>query len=515
VLARSVDDDADVSLRHRARVRLRHGASDTSASPRQPNSNETESRVGCVLADVSLAPARRPNTALVVTDETERGGGPGQLALVTIFFVGLWITLLFWWTASGAIPVHTSADRFNTIGRLTGLIGTYLLLWQLLLLARFPWLERAFGMERLIWLHRWNAYLAVTLIGVHVVTQTIGYALDQKDTILGQLGDFIAHYEGVLPAIAATGLLVVVTVLSIGVARARMSYQTWYFIHLYSYLAIALAFAHQILTGADFIENTLFTVYWWLLYALVIAAIATHRIVRPIVGSLRHGFHVARVEREASGSVSIYIGGNDLDEFHFEPGQFAIWRFLDARRWWEAHPFSLSATPNGEYLRFTVKRTGDFGEHAASIRVGTPVLVEGPFGRFTRRSCLRDKALLIAGGIGITPIRALAEELARDKVNVCVLYRCTRDDEVAFRAELASLVKAYGIRVEYLLSDRSLNGRTGGEWLEAKNLQTLVPDVSKRDIFVCGPLGMTAKVKRSLHQIGVSPFQIHTEAFQF
>lgn len=435
--------------------------------------------------------------------------------MVVVFFVGLWAVLFFWWRASGAIPVKTTADRLNTIGRITALIGTYLLLWQLLLMSRFTWLERAFGMERLIWLHRWNAYLAVTLLSVHAVTQTVGYSLDNGLSWLGQIGDFIAHYEGLLPAIVALLLLFAVTGTSIAIVRAGLAYQTWYFVHLYAYLGVALAFAHEVATGADFINNPLFTVYWWVLYALVAAALLIHRVARPIARSLRHGFHVARVEREASGAVSIYIGGQDLADFQFEPGQFAIWRFLDARRWWEAHPFTLSATPNDEYLRLTVKKSGDFSAHAASIRVGTPVLVEGPFGRFTRRSCNRSRALLIAGGIGITPIRALAQDLATDGVDVCVLYRCRRDGEVAFREELDEISRRHGVRVEYLLSDRPLRGRRGGEWLEPNNLRTLVPDLGERDVFVCGPVGLTAKVKRSLDVLGLSPFQIHTEAFRF
>ena len=447
--------------------------------------------------------------------DDEREDGPGQVWLIVIFFVGLWAVLLFWWRASGEVPVRTNADRLNTLGRVTALVGTYLLLWQLVLMARFPWLERAFGMERLIWLHRWNAYLAVGLIGAHVVLTTLGYALDSGASILGQLGDFIQHYEGVLPAIVATVLLVVVTVLSIGLVRGTMSYPTWYFIHLYAYLAVALAYVHQTATGADFIDNIPFSLFWLALYAIVIASVVIYRVLRPIVQSVRHGFHVARVTRESSGSVSIYIGGRDLDRFAFEPGQFAIWRFLDPHRWWEAHPFTFSATPNGENLRLTVKRTGDFSEHAAAIRIGTPVLVEGPFGRFTRRSCTRGKALLVAGGIGITPIRSLAEDLARDDVDIVVLYRCTRENELAFRGELDSLAKAKHVRVEYLLSDRPLRGRTGAEWLQANNLVTLVPDIRDRDIFVCGPLGMTAKVKRALFQVGLSPLQIHTEAFRF
>lgn len=461
------------------------------------------------------SPRPGASARLVIPDETDRGNGPGQIWMVVLFFIGLWSVLVFWWFASGEVPVKTTADQLNTIGRLTALVGTYLLLWQLLFMARIPWLERAFGMERLIWLHRWNAYLAIALISVHAITQTVGYQLDTGLATLAQLGDFIEHYEGVLPAIAGFALLIAVTVLSIGIARSRVSYEAWYFVHLYAYLAVALAFIHQVATGADFINNALFTAFWWTLNALVIVSLVIYRVADPVSRYLRHGFRVARVEREATGAVSIYVEGRDLHGFRFEPGQFAIWRFLDARRWWEAHPFSLSATPNGEYLRLTIKRTGDFGEHAAAIRPGTRVIVEGPFGRFTRRSCNRASALLIAGGIGVTPIRALAQDLADDGVNVCLLYRCSHEGEVAFRRELDELVAAHGVRVEYLISDRPHRGRRGAEWLEPNNLRTLVPDIAERDIFVCGPRGMTAKVKNTLERLGISPWQIHTEAFQF
>jgi predicted ferric reductase len=452
---------------------------------------------------------------LVIPEETDAPGRAGPLSIGAVFLVGLATVLLFWWLASGAVPVKTLADWLNTVGRLTALIGTYLLLWQLVLLARLPWLERAFGMDRLVWLHRWNAYVALVLITVHVVAQTIGYQLDDNFSTMRQLGDFIEHYEGLLPAIAGFVLLIVVTVLSIEIARRRLAYETWYFVHLYSYLGVALAFSHQLATGADFINNTTFTAYWWALYALLFGALAVYRIAVPVWRYTRHGFRVHRVEREATGAVSIYVTGRDLDRFRFEPGQFAIWRFLDARRWWEAHPFSMSATPNGEYLRLTVKRTGDFGAHVAAVRTGTRVLVEGPFGRFTRRSCLRSKALLIAGGIGITPIRALAEDLARDEVAVTILYRCRNESDVAFRKELDDLVKQHGVRVEYLISNKRLRGRLGGEWLEAPNLRTLVSDIAEREIFVCGPIGMADKVKESLGILEIPSTQVHVEAFRF
>lgn len=452
---------------------------------------------------------------LVIPEETDAPSGPGPLSLLAAFLVGLSAVLVFWWLASGDVPVKTFADWLNTIGRLTALIGTYLLLWQLVLLARLPWVERAFGMDRLVWIHRWNAYVALSLIAVHVVAQTIGYQLDDGFSTMRQIGDFIEHYEGLLPAIAGFVLLIVVTILSIEIARRHLAYETWYFVHLYSYLGVALAFSHQLATGADFINNPAFTAYWWALYALVFGALAVYRIAVPVWRYARHGFRVDRIEREATGAVSIYVTGHDLDRFRFEPGQFAIWRFLDARRWWEAHPFSMSATPNGEYLRLTVKRTGDFGAHVGALRAGTRVLVEGPFGRFTRRSCLRSKALLVAGGIGITPIRALAEDLGRDGIAVTILYRCRNESDVAFRKELDDLAKAYAVRIEYLISNKKLRGRPGGDWLEAPNLRTLVPDIAEREIYVCGPIGMADKVKDALGSLEVPPAQVHMEAFRF
>src|SRR4029079_3235600 len=171
-----------------------------------------------VRASGTTSPRPGASARLLVPDETERSGGPGQVWMVLLFFSGLWVVLAFWWLATGEVPVKTTADELNTIGRLTALVGTYLLLWQLLFMARIPWLERAFGMERLVWLHRWNAYLRIGLISVHAGAQTVWFQLGTGFSMLAQLVDFIAHYEGVLPAIAGYLLLIAVTVLSVGVA---------------------------------------------------------------------------------------------------------------------------------------------------------------------------------------------------------------------------------------------------------------------------------------------------------
>jgi predicted ferric reductase len=422
--------------------------------------------------------------------------------------------LAFWWVSTGALPVRSPGDVLNAAGRVTGLLGTYLALWQLLLMTRQPWLDAAFGLDRLAVLHHWNGFLALGLLVAHAVFQTLGYQLIDGLGTVAQLSDFVTAYDGVLPAIAGLLLLVLVVAISIALARRQLAYETWYFVHLYTYLGIALAFGHELAVGADFIANRAFVLYWWALYAAVAACLLGFRVALPMARFHRHRFHVARIQREAPGVVSIYVGGRDLERLPTAAGQFMLWRFLDRQRWWQAHPFSLSLPPGSQHLRLTVKRIGDFTGRIATLSPGTPVLVEGPFGSFTERSCARQRALLVAGGVGITPLRPLAERLAARGVDVCLLYRCRRDQDVIFRQELDWLASAPNVHVEYLVSQRRGGGRRGAEPLRASELRRLVPDVADREVYVCGPPGMRRTVMDGLDRLGVPREQRHTEAFR-
>jgi predicted ferric reductase len=399
------------------------------------------------------------------------------------------------------------------LGRVTGLVGTYLVLWQLLFMARLPWLERAFGLERMAVLHKWNGYVVIVLLVAHAVFQTLGYQLGDGKNVAAQLGDFITSYDGLLAAIVSLGLFIIVVVASITIAARHLAYETWYFIHLYAYLAVVLAFSHQLATGVDFAGNPAFVWYWCFLYGVVGASILLYRVIGPLATYRRHRFRVQSVEREARGVFSVYISGRDLDQFEAEAGQFAIWRFLDRTRWWQAHPFSISAIPDGRRLRITVKNIGDFTSGVHTLKPGTPILIDGPFGKFTERPANR-KVLLIAGGIGITPIRPLAEEMAADGFDVRVLYRAHSEGHLVFRKEMDALTANLGVRVDYLVTQAGSNRSSRAAWFSPANLGRLVPDIADRVVYVCGPTGMMAAVRASLDALGVPSDQVRTEAFR-
>ena len=409
-----------------------------------------------------------------------------------------------WWRQGGLGDMDDLAGTLTSLGRVTGLLGAFLALVELLLLARVPVVDML-GLDRVGAWHRWNGTACLALIAAHTVLVTAGYAVADDAGVLDETGDLLSDYSGVLLATIALGLLIAVVATSVVAVRRRLGYRTWHALHVLAYVAVALAFSHQLATGQEFQRQPVARAYWWALYAATLAAILGSRVVVPLARSLRHGLRVERVVREAPGVVSIEIGGRDLDRLPALSGQFLQWRFLARGHWMEAHPFSLSAAPGGQRLRITVKELGDYTARLGELPAGTRVIVEGPYGRLTRAARRRPRAVLIAGGVGIAPIRALLEDMPGE---IAVIYRAGREDDLLFRDELDELSARRGAPVHYVIGERG-----GDSLLSSTHLCELVPDIADRDVYVCGPVSMTEATRASLRGAGVPARQIVSEAF--
>ncbi len=423
------------------------------------------------------------------------------------------ILIVWLWVHGGNLKSGQSAGEWLTsIARITGLLGAYLALLEVLLLARLPWLERLIGFDRLTVWHRWNGHACLYLVLAHTVLSVWGYALMDKVSIPSEVSTMLGGgiYPGMITATVGTALFIAVTVSSVVVVKRRLRYEAWYAVHLTAYAAIALAWFHQIPTGNELVLDRIAADYWRALYLVALGLVLGFRLGVPIVKALRFRLRVAEVAEEADGVVSLVITGRGLDRLNAQAGQFFLWRFLDRRRWWSAHPFSLSAAPDGRSLRITAKALGDFTGGMADIRPGTRVIAEGPFGVFTEAARRREKVILIAGGIGITPIRALMEEMPGD---VVVVYRVVTEDDVIFRDELAELARERGIRLLVVAGDHAT--AEGARLLSPEHLHELVPDIAERQAYVCGPPAMTDFLERNARDAGVRARLIHTEKFAY
>ncbi|MCY7401477.1 MAG: ferric reductase-like transmembrane domain-containing protein [Nocardioides sp.] len=456
----------------------------------------TPSRPAPPSRPAAAAPDRRGRRTL-----SERG-------LVVAVVGGALAVMGLWWYDATAMA--GLGDWLTAAGRLTGLLGGYTVAVVLLLMSRAPWIEHGLGSDRLARWHAMGGRYLISLLTAHALLLTWGYALNAHAGVLAETKVMLFVVPDVLLATVGFGLLLLVGLVSARKVRSRVSYETWYLLHLLTYVAVGLSFLHVLSAGAD-IQTGWAKAVWIALYAAVGATLLWYRWLVPVRDALRHHLRVATVVDEGPGVVSITVSGTDLHRLGARPGQFFRWRFLTPSGWWQSHPFSLSAMPTAQELRITVKDLGDHSRDLQALRPGTRVIAEGPYGAFTPARRRGHGVLLLAGGIGITPLRTMLQNLGPDAGPVTLVYRAGHLGELIFAAELESLAMAAHVDVHYALGAP----RGEGDILVDRRLEQLIADVAIRDAFVCGPPRFMDAARDSLLRCGVPARHIHSEQFTF
>ncbi|MEV5505484.1 ferredoxin reductase family protein [Streptomyces orinoci] len=429
------------------------------------------------------------------------------LAAQTLIWAGAAGVTGLWW--SDTTSVVGTAGWLTGAGRITGLLAGYSCAVLLALMARVPAVDRGVGTDRLARWHAAGGRYTVGLALAHTLLIILGYSRTTRSGLVHQTTTLVLDYPEMLKGTIGFLLLVATGVISARAARRRLGYETWHYLHWATYLAVFLAFGHQLADGADFVGNQKAQLAWYALYLGVAALLLWYRFILPVRRGLRHRLRVAGVRPEAPGVVSVYLTGEGLDQLAAEPGQFFRWRFLTRGLWWTANPYSLSAPARPDLLRITVKAAGTHSAAVARLAPGTRVWAEGPYGAFTAAARRGErKTLLLGGGVGITPLRALFETLPGE---VTLLYRARRAEDLALRGELEAIAAARGARVHY-----AVDGPAGQAVpLTARSLQRLVPDLAEHEVYLCGPPGMTEAALRALRRAGVPGRRIHHESFAF
>ncbi|MEU5637233.1 ferric reductase-like transmembrane domain-containing protein [Streptomyces rishiriensis] len=440
------------------------------------------------VAPAPPAPARSP-------------AGP----VLGVLWGGAAAVVALWWHDTGSVV--GTAGWLTGAGRIAGLLCGYACAALVALMARVPLLEQRIGSDRVARWHARAGRYTVCLLVAHILLILCGYAAQDRSSPVHEAVTVVLDYPEMLKATAGTIVLFAVGLVSARAVRRRVSHEFWYYVHLLTYAAVFLSFGHQLALGSDFVGSGPAQAAWYALYLGTAALVVWFRILAPVRLNLRHRLRVDSVHREAPGVYSVVVRGRRLDEMGARPGQFLRWRFLTEGMRGTSTPYSLSAPPRPDLLRITVKALGDHSAAVALLRPGTRVWAEGPYGALTAERRTAHRSLLIAGGVGVTPLRALFETLPGD---VTLLYRARTAEDLALGAELEAVARWRGAKVLY-----ALNGPHGRRPdLTAAALRAAVPDLDAHDVYLCGPHGFARDVYEALRAAGVADRRIHHESFE-
>jgi predicted ferric reductase len=424
--------------------------------------------------------------------------------------IGLGLTLALQATTMRVSDINSVYSVIASLSRLAALTGSYFAIVGIFFVARIPAVERGVGHDRLVAWHRKLGPWSLYLILLHVLFIVLSFAGQDHIPLYKEMWTFLQTFPWMWPALAGFILMMLAGVTSYRKARAKMSYETWWIIHIYTYVAIAASFMHQVLNGQMFINHPLNRLYWTALYVLMAAAVVIYRFGIPLVRSLRHNLVVEKVVVEAPGLISVIMRGRNLKGLSAEGGQFFGWRFLTRGHFLMSHPYSLSAAPTDNHLRITIKDLGDHSRATRHIKPGTRVFVEGPYGAFTAGRATQPYLVMIGGGVGITPIRALMDEF-KNGVQMDVFYRVSKKEELILKDELDYLdAQSNGmIRIHYMVGSRK-------EFpMDAQFIKSYAPRVADSDIYICGPEALVETVRKAAEDLGVPKNRFHDEDFAF
>lgn len=203
--------------------------------------------------------------------------------------------------------------------------------------------------------------------------------------------------------------------------------------------------------------------------------------------------------------------------FRFAPVQFCGLE-LTTRGGQIEYPMSLACSPTRSYLEFGARvSTSPWKEAFTSLQPGDVAEVDGAYGHFLLEET--SPAVFVAGGIGITPLKGMAE-YATDRqlpIDVRLIYSNRNEEEIAYRSELESLAEENPrFRVYHTLTrappESTWAGRRGR--IAPSLLREASRDLSEPVFYVCGAPAMVEGSVRDLQGLGVNPDRIRYEVFR-
>jgi predicted ferric reductase len=399
------------------------------------------------------------------------------------------------------------------VALVSSLIAYPMLALQPVLSARLKWLDRLFGLDKILVFHKAMAVVSGVLVLIHPTA----LALNLMDPFI-----ITSLYAPWYIQFGKLGLLILLCLLFTSLLRraVHLTYERWRWLHnLLALLLLAVGIIHALLSGRD-MSSALLQAIFFALLALGIGSYAVHKVIGP-ARRKKHPFHVSDIAREniRVWTVTFKPSPSAAPMRHL-PGQFQFITPHGGELREEEHPFTISScTTESGHHSSTIKESGDFTSYIGRIRPGDWVAVQGPFGRFSYLLHPRETDLVfIAGGIGVTPFMSMLRHMASTarETPVLLLYANRTEEDIAFAQELDRLArgKTPGLSVVHVLESPpegwgQETGRITGDVLE----RNLDGGIRNKAFYICGPPPMMRSVIDILRHLRVPRRRVHWERF--
>jgi predicted ferric reductase len=427
--------------------------------------------------------------------------------IVYLFFI---LAPLF---ALMAGPLPPTRDFWTEFTVALGYSGLAMMGLQVGLTARFRYVTEPWGEDVIYHFHRQISLIALGLIVAHAVILTAG-----RPEMLAPLNMLQAPWSARF-AIVSIAALIALVVAALWRVRLKIGYEAWHLSHIVlAVVAIAAGIAHMVGSGF-YLDAPWKRVLWIALTIFWIGLLLYVRIVKPLF-MLRRPYRVAELRQERGDSWTLAMQPDGHSGFRYRPGQFGWLTVFGSPFKITGHPFSFSssaAVADGR-VEMTIRNLGDFTSTIGTVPVGQRVYLDGPYGAFTIDRNPADMHVLIAGGVGITPMMSILRTLADrgDPRPVILLYGSRDWDSITFREELEALTPRLRLTVVHVLSNPA-EGWTGERgFINAELFQRhLPPPFADHEYFICGPDVMMDAIEIALGTLDVPLSKYHSERYSF
>jgi predicted ferric reductase len=439
-------------------------------------------------------------------------GAQGAFALRSGAWIAVYLLVVLAPLFALLLGQHPPARGFGTeFSAAIGYAGLAMMGLQFGLTARFRFVTRPWGEDVIYHFHRQISLVAVALVLAHPL---ILFWL--RPERLALLNVVTAPWRARFASASVYALLALVVV-SLWRVKLRIRYETWHAAHLLLALVAIWAGLLHAIGWAFYLDSPLKYGLWVAIVVFWIGLLLYTRLVRPFF-LLRRPYRVVALQPERGDSVTVRMRPDGHRGLRFSPGQFAWLSTVSPFRI-TGHPFSLSSSAgraDGD-VEMTIRNLGDFTATLGGVRPDSRVWVDGPYGAFTMGSPA-DLHVLIAGGIGITPMMSMLRTLAdrADRRPVILLYGNRDWDSITFREEIEALQTRVNLSVVHILADPPADWTGARGRLTAETLQRHVPaPLAAHEYFICGPGPMMDAAESLLAALGVPVSKYHSERYSF